>query len=260
MHKADFMPSVVMIGAGNVATHLAPAIERSGAGRIVQVYSRSLDSATQLAEKLSGAIPVDSLESVVADADIYLISVKDDAITDVVRGLKPSDALVLHTSGSVGMEALAPLSMRHGVFYPLQTFSKDVELDVERIPLFTEGPTGEIEDEIRAFGAKIFANIYHADSDLRKKMHVAAVFACNFVNHLWAIAAKQLEREGLPFEILQPLLEETLRKALTNTPAASQTGPAARGDSKIITSHLQLLQGDEHDLYEILSKSIMSKK
>ncbi|MCM1356556.1 MAG: DUF2520 domain-containing protein [Staphylococcus sp.] len=258
MQKADFVPAVVMIGAGNVATHLAPAIERSGAGRIVQVYSRSLDSATRLASKLSDAIPVDSLEAVVTDADIYLISVKDDAIADIVRGLRPSDALVLHTSGSVGMEVLAPLSMRHGVFYPLQTFSKDVELDVERIPLFTEGPTCEIEDEIRAFGAKIFANIYHADSDLRKKMHIAAVFACNFVNHLWTIAAGQLEREGLPFDILQPLLEETLRKALANTPAASQTGPAARGDGKIIESHLLLLDGKERELYEILSRSIMS--
>lgn len=249
-----------MIGAGNVATHLAPVFCASGAGEVVQVYSRTLGHAEALAGKMPGATATDSIADLRRDADIYVISVKDDAIAQLVAEIEANDALWLHTSGSVGMEVLAPLSARHGVFYPLQTFSKDVELDMERVPIFIEGANEAVESEIRAFASRIFSSVYHADSELRKKMHISAVFACNFTNYLWTIAARLLAADKLPFSVLQPLLEETLRKALVNSPASSQTGPAARGDRQIIDAHLNLLEGENRELYSILSEAIIRER
>lgn len=253
-------PNIVMIGAGNVASHLAPAISEAGAGNIVQVYSRTMDSARSLAGKLPDAMPTDSLRDIRRDADIYILSVKDDAIPQIVGALPKTSALYLHTSGSVGMEALAPLSDSFGVFYPLQTFSKNVSLDMKSVPLFVEGSTPEVEAQIREFGERVFKSVYHADSEIRKKMHISAVFACNFTNHLWTVAENQLAREGLPFDVLRPLLEETLRKAFVNSPSASQTGPAVRGDRNIVDAHLSMLNGTEKELYRILSESIMGKQ
>lgn len=249
-----------MVGAGNVASHLAPALSLSGAGEVVQVYSRSPESAAALASKIPGASSTADAGSIIPDADVYLISVADDAIAPLTRVLPKGDALYLHTSGSVGMEVLAPLSERYGVFYPLQTFSKGVGLDMAKVPLFVEGSDAEVEDEIRAFAAPLFSSVYHADSETRKKMHISAVFACNFTNYLWTLAADLLERDGLPFDVLRPLLEETLRKAVVNSPAASQTGPAARGDRRVIDGHLALLEGREKEIYSLLSDCIMARR
>lgn len=249
-----------MIGAGNVATHLAPVFCSSGAGEVVQVYSHTLENAEALARQIPGATATDSVADIRRDADIYVISIKDDAIATLVASLEPNNALWLHTSGSVGMEALVPLSARHGVFYPLQTFSKDVELDMERVPIFIEGADDRVEEEIREFATRIFSSVYHADSETRKKMHISAVFACNFTNYLWTVAERLLAADGLPFSVLQPLLEETLRKALANSPASSQTGPAARGDRKIIDAHLALLDGRYKELYAMLSDEIMRER
>lgn len=249
-----------MVGAGNVASHLAPALSFSGACEVVQVYSRHIESALALADRIPGATATADVGTVVPDADIYLISVADDAIAPLAEVLPKGDALYLHTSGSVGMESLAGLSERYGVFYPLQTFSRDVELDMAEVPLFIEGSTDEVESEIRGFAGQLFRSVYHADSDTRKKMHIAAVFGCNFTNYLWTLAAELLARDGLPFEVLRPLLEETLRKAFVNSPAASQTGPAARGDRRVIDGHLSLLDGREKEIYSLLSDCIMSRR
>ncbi len=253
-------PKIVIVGAGNVASHIAPALFFAGAGDIVQVCSRSLKSASALTSRIPGAVAAGSLDEIVRDADIYLISVADDAIASVVESLPRTGALVLHTSGSVGMEALAGASERYGVFYPLQTFSKGVELDVAEVPLFIEGSTPQVEDEIRRFASVLFKSVYHADSETRKKMHVAAVFACNFTNYLWTLAAELLAKDNLPFDVLRPLLEETLRKAMVNTPGASQTGPAARGDRRIVDAHLALLDGREKEIYSLLSECIMERR
>lgn len=249
-----------MVGAGNVATHLAPALSLSGAGEVVQVYSRSVESAEDLAAKIPGAEAVSELEHVLPDADVYLISVSDDAISSVVAALPKTNALYLHTSGSVGMEVLAPLSDRYGVFYPLQTFSKGVSLDMAKVPLFIEGANDEVESQIRNFAASLFESVYHADSETRKKMHISAVFACNFTNYLWTLASDLLSRDNLPFDVLHPLLEETLRKALVNSPAASQTGPAARGDRRVTDAHLAMLDGKEKEIYRLLTDCIMSRR
>ncbi|MCM1077460.1 MAG: F420-dependent NADP oxidoreductase [Bacteroides sp.] len=246
-----------MVGAGNVASHLAPALSLSGAGKIVQVYSRHLDSADSLAGKIAGATATDSFEEIINGADVYIISVADDAIGSVADRLPKGDALYLHTSGSVGMDVLSGLSPRHGVFYPLQTFSRGVELDMRSVPLFIEGSTPAVESDIRAFASGLFERVYHADSDTRKKMHISAVFACNFTNYLWSIAEDILSKNNLPFDVMRPLLEETLRKALVNGPEKSQTGPAVRGDRRVIDGHHAMLDGREREIYRLLSDGIM---
>lgn len=249
---------IVFIGAGNVASHLAPAVESAAAGEVVQVYSRSLGSAQTLAAGLRGATAVSDVSEIRSDADVYIVSLVDDAISPLVSRLpKGGKALWLHTSGSVGMEVLAPLSDRYGVFYPLQTFSKGVDIDVSRVPLFIEGCDESVEAEIRSLGAQVFANVYHADSNTRRMMHISAVFACNFTNHLWTIAAEILQKEGLPFEVLQPLLEETAKKAFAVSPEKGQTGPAVRGDRAIIDKHLSMLSGQPEKIYSLLSESII---
>ena len=254
----EILPDIVFIGAGNVASHIAPAIERSGAGRIRQVYSRTFNYAQALAEKLRDAKATDDLSQILPDADIYIISIKDDSIGEIAQKLSPNNALWLHTSGSVNMEVLSALSPRYGVFYPMQTFSKNAPLEMSEVPLFIEGSSQEVEKEIESFAAKTFDKVYHADSELRRKMHIAAVFSCNFTNYMWVIADELLRKEGLTFDVMKPLMEETLRKAFANTPEQGQTGPAVRGDKNIMEKHEALLSESDREVYRLLSDRIFT--
>lgn len=254
------LPKIVAIGAGNVASHIIPALEGSGAGEVVQVYSHTIQSASALASRLWRAEPVADTSDVIPNADIYVVSLADHAAPAVLAALKPNNALWVHTSGSLPVEALGSLSRSTGVFYPLQTFSKKVDVDLAKVPLFIEGSSPGVEARIREMGERIFENVYHADSALRKKMHVAAVFACNFANHLWAISDDLLRKEGLDISVLHPLLNETLRKAMTGgSPADGQTGPAVRGDLEVIRAHESMLDADLAHLYDVLSRSIINR-
>lgn len=252
------LPRIVAIGAGNVASHLIPALESAGIGEVTQVYSRTMRSARALASRLWSAVPVDNPDEIAKDADIYIVSVADHAAAELLSRLTPNNALWLHTSGSLPLESLAHLSKKTGVFYPLQTFSRQVPLDMSRVPLFIEGSTPGVEAQIRDMGQRVFSKVYHADSTLRRKMHVAAVFACNFTNHLWTIADDLLRREGLDLSVLHPLLDETLRKAVTSPdgPAAGQTGPAVRDDRAVMQAHQSMLPPELADIYSMLSESI----
>ncbi|MCM1295323.1 MAG: F420-dependent NADP oxidoreductase [Muribaculaceae bacterium] len=252
------VPKIVFIGSGNVATHLAPAIEQSGAGEIVQVYSRNIENAQALASKLKFSEAIDDFYNMYEDADIYILSIKDDCIADVINNAKSNEALWLHTSGSVGMEILSSVTKRYGVFYPMQTFSKYTYLDMADVPLFIEGVDSGVEREIRTLAEKVFKTVIHADSELRRKMHIAAVFCCNFTNYMWVIADKLLHKEGLSIEVMKPLIEETIRKALANSPENGQTGPAVRGDIKIMEKHEAMLSEHERMIYRLLSESIFS--
>lgn len=251
-----------MIGAGNVASHLAPAIEKSGAGRVIQVFSRNLENSLRLARRLHDAQAIDDVKCLATDADVYIVSLADDAIQPFIASL-PADLdrkkLWVHTSGSVDMNVLSACSDNFGVFYPLQTFSKGVELNISEIPLFIEASSDAVETQIRDFGDSVFKNIYYADSEGRKKMHIAAVFACNFTNYLWTCSAEVLEKENLSFEVLKPLLHETLRKAFTIGPEVGQTGPARRGDTKIIEEHMRILDDSQKEIYRMLSSKIIEK-
>ena len=246
---------IAVIGSGNVATHLATAVEG-----VVQICSPNLANATALAEKV-GCDATNS-PSGLADADIYIVAVKDDAIATVLESVptRCRKALWMHTSGSVGKSVFDGLGYdRYGVFYPLQTFSKSVDLDMSRVPFFIEGSDKRTTDEIRQLALSVSTTVYIADSHLRQQMHVAAVFACNFSNYMYTLADDVLQRNNLPFSVMKPLLEETLRKACSNGPERSQTGPAVRGDREIIASHKAMLDGERLDIYGTVSNAILKR-
>lgn len=250
-------PRICLIGAGNVATHLALAI--NSVADIISIYSHDRQNAVALASKLGKeSIATDSLESIPADADFYIVSVKDDCIAEVAR--RTTDAGVwAHTSGSIPMTVFEGIKSRYGVFYPLQTFSKTVSLDISKVPFFIEGNTSLVLDALMALAKKISTVVEPADSNRRKALHIAAVFACNFVNYMWIEADELLQREGLDISFMRPLLEETLRKLSSVSPADAQTGPARRGDRHIIENHLSQLHGEQHEVYELLSKLILTR-
>ncbi len=250
----------VVIGSGNVASSVAPALEKAGAIDVCAVYSPTLEHASALASKLRAAIAVTQPADVPADAEFYLIAVRDDAIVSLPSVLPANgNALWVHTSGGIDAATLKPLSDRYGVLYPLQTFSKGVAVNMSDVPFFIEAGSKEDVELLRSMASLVSPKVYEADGKTRCKMHAAAVFACNFTNHFWAIADDILRREtGTDLSVLHPLLKETLRKAMTHRPAEVQTGPAARGDRGVIEKHASLLNPDEADLYRLLSEKIIS--
>lgn len=249
----------VVIGSGNVASAIAPALSGAGAVDVTAVFSPTPAHAGALAERLPHARAVSRPEDVPADAELYLLAVKDDVIARLATELRPvPEALWLHTSGGVDPAVMRPLSARYGVFYPLQTFSKGVEVDLAQVPVFVEASDEADRRLVEELGAAISPKVYYADSIMRCRLHAAAVFACNFTNHLWAIADDVLRREtGADLSVLYPLLTETLRKAMTVAPRDAQTGPAVRGDRGVIDKHASLLAPDEAELYRCLSQHII---
>ena len=252
------MKRIVMIGSGNVATSLAHALR--GRCRLVQVYSRRMEHARQLAAAV-GADPVDSAAALVTDADAYVVAVADDAIAGIVDASPPTDGLWLHTSGSVPMAVFAGRRSRYGVLYPLQSFSRDLLVDLRRVHFFVEGSSAAVTAQIAAFVRRFLSEkVTVADSRQRCILHLAAVFACNFANHMWTLAADVMSRDGLPFDAMLPLIESTVEKLHHLSPSQSQTGPAARGDEAVMRRHLSMLHGDEEAIYRMLSQSIMNHK
>lgn len=247
---------IVFIGAGNLATHLSTALHRAGYD-ILQIFSRTESSAQQLAGKLGCAMTT-CIDEVRPDADIYIFSVSDAVLGELIdRVPLREEALYLHTAGSIPMSVFAHRCRQYGVFYPLQTFSKTRPVKFEEIPLFIEGSSPEVTATLREMGEKITRQVIEASSQQRRYLHLAAVFACNFTNHLYAIAAELLEQQGLPFDALRPLIRETAAKIETLTPAAAQTGPAIRYDRNVMQKHIDLLDDEEEkEIYRILSKHI----
>lgn len=251
--------SIVFIGAGNVATHLAPAMERAGIGCVVQVYSRAMRSAQALASRLYSATAVCEAEAVNGRADVYVVSLADHAVGGIVERLPHNNALWIHTSGSLPIGALSRLTDRVGVLYPLQTFSKNVYVDMSHVPLFVEGCTPEVAAMVREMAERLSTTVRYANGDLRRRMHIAAVFACNFTNHMFTVADDLLRKDGLSLEVLHPLLNETVRKALEGCPADGQTGPAVRGDMSIVEKHASMLPDDIAAMYRMISMSIYNR-
>ncbi len=249
---------IVILGAGNVATHLAKAMDEN-CGNVVQVYSHTLKNAVSLAQTLRNAKPIDDFSNVTRDADLYVISVKDDAISTVVDAIDVDAGIVVHTSGSVSVDVLNRKFEKSGVLYPLQTFSCDVAVDISAIPFFVEGCNEITSSLITDVAKRLSHRIYYADSAQRKQLHVAAVFGCNFVNYLWLQADEILKGAGYDFKILEPLILATLDKAVRVSPLKGQTGPARRGDIDIINAHKRLLTLDKATLYQMLSQCIMKK-
>lgn len=252
---------IVLLGSGNVATHLAQALVAKGE-EIVQVYSQNLNHARSLTD-LVGGEPINILTHVNGNADLYVIAVKDDAIESIGHQLRSVNGLVLHTSGTTDISVLSSQVKHAGVLYPVQTFSKTKGVSFDEIPLCIEA-TDEIQLSIlQNLAAKLSTRVYHVEGNKRKALHLAAVFACNFPNHLYALANQFLKQHELDFEIIRPLIKETADKVMTNLPENVQTGPAVRADETTLSKHFSMLNNmpELQNIYKNLSDSIklMSK-
>lgn len=239
--------STVIIGSGNVAIHLERWFKMTGKA-VNRVSSRTfLDDA--------GHLPPAAM--------LYVISVSDDAIAAVGEKLKAivvADAVVVHTSGSRPCEILAGSFLSYGVLYPMQTFSRDRSLDYNRIPLFIEGVDERTTERIESIAGQLSSRVYRLDSRRRMALHIAAVFACNYLNRLLVHAAEVLD--GCPFslETLKPLMEETIEKAIAIGPRQAQTGPARRGDVGVLESHKKALEhlSEAQELYSFIAGQILN--
>lgn len=247
--------TICLLGAGKVAYHLGKQLQAAGY-RLLQVYSRTEASARSLAQVL-GCDWTNSLQSL-SQADYYLCVLKDEALPPVLKQIPSFPGFWLHTSGSLGLEIFEPYTRNCGVLYPLQTFSRQRELNLKTVPFFIESLSPELLSNIRSMAEKLSERVYELDSSKRKYLHLAAVFACNFSNHLYCQAATILQEQGLSFELLLPLIDETAAKVHEKPPKEAQTGPALRMDRNIIDKHLALLESQpaRAELYRLLSESI----
>lgn len=254
--------NVGILGAGNVATHLVKGLQEAGVG-IPVIYSRSVASAQALATQVAGAEITQSLDfRQLPAAQVYLLAVPDQALEEVVRQVRfPEGAVVAHTSGTQPLAVLEPLEgVEKGVFYPVQTFSKEKEVDWRTIPICVEATSAAAENHLLALAQQLSQQVVRMAGAERRQLHLAAVFACNFTNHLWGVAQQLLQQGQLPVTLLEPLVQETLQKAFQFNPFTVQTGPAQRGDDSTIQAHLQLLEPWPHyrQLYEVLTQSIQA--
>lgn len=252
---------IAFVGAGNVAWHLAQAFENAHIS-ITEIYSRDISHAEALCKKLSDTIVKTDYNFTDSDVNIILLAVSDDALPHIASQLRiPENTIVAHTSGSISMDIFENIFENYGVFYPLQTFSKGKNLNIAKVPFCIEGKNEFVKNTLKTLASYISQSVYEVTSEQRKTLHVGAVFACNFVNHLLAISKTILTDKSLDFNILKPLIEETIEKALTTEhPKDVQTGPAIRKDVKTIEKHLNYLQHDfqKQKIYQLLTESIMN--
>lgn len=248
------MLKIVILGAGNVGTHLFHAIQNSSAGEVVQWYNRSIKSLEPFKNETS---ITDDL-SLIQAADLCIISVADDSLQRISETLSFFDGIVVHTAGSVPMEILNK-HPKHGVFYPLQTFSKQRKINFKTVPLCIEANSTKTLALLRTFAQGLCGPIHEIDSTQRRALHIAAVFVNNFTNHLYAKGEVICQEYNIPFSILKPLIAETAAKIEALSPTLAQTGPALRQDIKTIDQHLkQLSDKTSQELYHSLTKSIQN--
>ena len=246
---------IVFIGAGNLATRLSLAMQRVGM-QIGQVYSHTEASARQLATRL-GCPWTNDLSALQEDGDLYVFSLKDTVLSDVISKVKPNNGMWVHTAGSMSMSVFEGYAQRFGVLYPLQTFSKGRNVNFDVIPIFLEANTDKNADYLKNIASALSENVRFMSSEKRRSLHLAAVFACNFTNHIYTLSNKLLENESIPADVLLPLIDETVSKIHSMPPAAAQTGPAIRYDENVINKHLAMLDDpDMQAIYRLLSQSI----
>lgn len=252
---------IIIIGAGNVAWHLAGAIKEPY-GRLEAVFSRNRTHAAQVASRSATAAPETDMASLPPDGDIYIIAVPDDAIVSVAEKMPQVRGVVAHTSGTLPIDALKNVICGgYGSFYPLQTFTAGKETDMRRVPFFIEGNNSLARETLSTLARSISDHVHPADSRIRAQIHLAAVFASNFSNALWGVASDILSRSGLSLNVLAPLLHETLDKAIAIGPDAAQTGPAKRGDTQTIQKHLDRLDTPQlKELYSNLTNLIIKRQ
>lgn len=251
--------NIVFIGAGNLATHLALELSKHSFN-IIQIYSRTARSAQQLATLVDSDYTT-KLDQIDNTADIYIFSVKDSALSDLIHKIKPNNGLWLHTAGSIEMGIFENSAKNYGVIYPFQTFSKDRHICFKYIPIYIEANSENNLKILKKLCSSISESVTTLSSEKRKYLHLSGVFACNFVNHMYVIAEQILANQGLPFDSVLPLIEETTAKLKHLSPLESQTGPALRYDLNVINRHINLLDDLElQKVYEMLSKNIYKFK
>lgn len=246
------MLTVTIIGNGNVGSHLVKALQGSAYAKISQVFS---PRAVSLDQVIAGVDYINQLTELTA-ADCYIIAVPDDYIKEVSEKISFSNRLVVHTSGSVAMDVLDTKN-RQGIFYPLQTFSKDKKVDFSEIPICIEAAQADDLQLLKKLGKSISKKVIKISSEKRAKIHVAAVFVNNFVNHLYHISEEIMREHNLDFELLKPLIKETASKIESLSAKEAQTGPAKRNDNQTIKRHLNQLSSDrQKDIYTLLTQAI----
>ena len=272
------MRNIILVGSGNVATHLGIALQNCHY-KIVQVYSRSIKNAKKLAQKLNTDFTNDLTQ--LKDANLIIVSVNDDAISDVLSQLKNTgkfnikrstwgttitdQVAIAHTSGSVGLDVFNKGDFQlgnnfadFGVLYPIQTFNKEVDINMSEVPFCIEGNSLKFENQLTQIAKRISNTVVVMDSEQRKQLHIAAVFASNFSNQMFTIADDLLAERNIDFKILLPLIKQTIAKLNTNKPKEVQTGPAKRKDKKIIQEHIDLIQEKKiKELYKKISTNII---
>jgi predicted short-subunit dehydrogenase-like oxidoreductase (DUF2520 family) len=246
---------IVIVGSGNVAESLAQAIAEAEGLELVQVFARNEERGRKVAELAHSEWSNTSL----AEADLYLISVSDNAVAGCAKELHiPQNAVIAHTAGCCPMESLAPHTHR-AVFYPFQTFSVGRKVDFSKGYIFVEGATDHALQCVEKVAHALTPKVLPADSARRAVIHLSGVFACNFANAMYANAAEVLAKEGLPFDIVAPVIEETAKKVIeVKDPATTQTGPARRGDSQTLERHRKMLaeEPQRRDIYDKISEDI----
>ncbi|MCM1107799.1 MAG: DUF2520 domain-containing protein [Clostridium sp.] len=251
---------IALIGAGNLATSLGVALRAAGE-QLVQVYSRTEKSAMDLADRLECPHTC-RLEDVTTTADLYVVSVKDSVLTDVLDKLitpERAKALFVHTAGSIPLSVFEGRGAeRYGVFYPMQTFSKARLSDFMEIPVFLECSQTEDFSRLYALADQLSRRVCYMSSEKRRYIHLAAVFACNFANHCYARAEQILEEQGIDFDVMWPLIDETASKIHAMPARKAQTGPAVRFDENVMKRHMELLTGNTEAQaeYELMSRGI----
>lgn len=250
------MIKVVLIGSGNVAQHLIQVLLQAKNVNLAQAFARNPNHLLHL-------LPEEKITSdynKIIEADLYIISISDNAISEVSSQLPFENRLVVHISGTSDISVLHDQN-RKGVFYPLQTFTKGKEIDFSPIPICLEAEKESDYQLLEKLGNCISQKVVRISSEQRKSLHVAAVFVCNFVNHLYHIGNEICTENNVPFEVLHPLIQETAHKIMELSPKEAQTGPALRNDTKTIEKHLDFLENPEYkNLYQLLTQSIQHVK
>jgi predicted short-subunit dehydrogenase-like oxidoreductase (DUF2520 family) len=248
---------IVIIGSGNVAYHLASAFRNKDV-EIRQILGRNEQTTRKLADTFSVPYIINS-SLLDKSADLYILAVQDDLIAETAHSLGLTDQLLVHSSGFGPMDLLKNASANMGVLWFLQTVTSGKEIDYQTIPVFVEGSDREVTERLMRFAHLISDRVIEADSAKRRQVHLAAVIASNLTNHLYTIAGSILEKAGVPFDVLAPLILETAVKAGQQHPSLGQTGPAARNDLKVIRKHLEMLENEPaaREIYRLITENII---
>ena len=249
--------SISFVGAGNVATHLAQAFHRAGFP-IGGIFSRTHTSALALAEKVGGRACT-SISEVLQSSQLIIVAVPDHVLSELLIDTQvPDNVIIIHTCGALGINVFVGKAAHYGVLYPLQTFSQKIAVELKHVPFCIEASDKDSMELLRQVASAVSDTVVEIDSDRRKVLHLAAVFACNFPNAMYAIADDILKNAGLPFQLLYPLILETAHKTTLDQPWNVQTGPARRNDLSTIQTHEAMLKdmASYKEIYTLLSNAI----